>query len=114
MYQVPLEAVPNQTVSFNVDNAYWQLHIYQSIDHMCADVSINGSNVISGVRCFGGYGVMPYAYMYEPNYGNFVFDCDPDWTNFGPACNLYYLNNAEYAAFLAAMNTGVAPPLTVI
>ena len=113
MYSVPLEAIPNQTISFNVDNAYWQLHLYQSIDHVCADVYINGVNVIYGVRCFGGYGLMPYAYMYEPDYGNFVFDTDADWTNFGTSCNLYYLENAEYVAFLAAMNTGVAPPLTV-
>jgi hypothetical protein len=113
MYSVPLEAIPNQTISFNADGAYWQVHLYQSIDHVCADIDINGVNVISGVRCFGGYGLMPYAYMYEPNYGNFVFDTDADWTNFGSSCNLYYLENAEYAAFQEAMNSGVAPPLTV-
>lgn len=112
MYAVPITSVPNQNIAFNIDGGYWQVHIYQSIDFMCADISLNGAPVINGVRCFGGIALMPYEYMYQPNYGNFVFDSDADWTNFGASCNLYYLESAEYAAFQEAMDTGIAPPIS--
>jgi hypothetical protein len=112
MYQVPLTSVPNQDIAFNIDGAYWQVHIFQSINFMCADIMLNGSPVIYGVRCFGGVALMPYEYMYQPLYGNFVFDSDADWTNFGTSCNLYYLENAEFAQYQTAYLTGVAPPVT--
>lgn len=107
MQQVPLRAVANQTIAFNADGAYWQLHIYQAVDSMCADITLNGTMIMSGVRCLSGTGLMPYSYMYEPNYGNFVFDSDGDWTEFGANCNLYYLSNSEYSQFQSYLINGV-------
>lgn len=95
MFQVPLSQVPNQSVAFNADGAYWQVRLYQSIDFMCADITRNGTPVITGVRCFGGIPLMPYPYMYLPSYGNFVFDSNADWTNFANSCNLYYMSQDE-------------------
>lgn len=106
MLAIPLTAVPNQSVSFNVDGAYWTVHIYQSIAFMCADITKNGVPIANGVRCFGGFGLMQYSYMSNPNFGNFVFDQDADWNNFETTCNLYYLEQAEYAQFQQAMLTG--------
>jgi len=70
---------------------------------MCADITNNGEPVASGVRCFAGQPLMQYPYMYEPNFGNFVFDSDADWTNFGGDCNLYYLEQAELQEFQELM-----------
>jgi hypothetical protein len=106
MYAVPLIAIPNQSIDFNVDDAYWQLHVYQSINFVCADIMLNGNSVITGVRCFGGSPLMPYPYMYEPDYGNFIFDSDADWTNFGQSCNLYYLESSEFADFIETISIG--------
>jgi hypothetical protein len=102
MYQIPITAVPNQAISFNVDGAYWQLHIYQSITHMCVDIIQSGATIISGHRCFVGIPLMPYAYMNEPNFGNFLFDGIVDWTEFGSGCNLYYLTADEWVAYKAS------------
>jgi hypothetical protein len=99
MNQIPLAVVPNQSISFNVDGAYWQLRIYQTANFMCADVLINGTPVVNSVLCLGGIPLMQYAYMYAPNFGNFIFDSDADWTNFGTSCNLYYLENSELQQF---------------
>jgi hypothetical protein len=107
MLAIPLQPLPNQSVSFNADGVLWTVHVYQAITHMCADVSINGEPVIQGVRCFGGIGLMPYPYMYEPDYGNFMFDSDADYTEFGASCNLYYLEQDEIAEFTAALAAGV-------
>jgi len=95
MYQIPLAQVPNQAISFNASGAYWQVRIYQSVRFMCMDVAKNGVTIATGVRCFGGTKILQYPYMYSPAFGNFVFDSDADWTNFGLSCNLYHLDQIE-------------------
>jgi hypothetical protein len=106
MYQVPLAAIPNQAVSFNVDGAFWQVRIFQAITHMCADIRRNGQDIIRGIRCVSGEPLMPYSYMYAPDFGNFVFDGEPDWTNFDQAVSLMYLNKTEFAAYSAMLKRG--------
>lgn len=96
---IPLAAVPNQSVAFNVDGAYWQIHIFQAVDKMYADVTRNGSVLITGTGCFGGIGILPYNYLVSPNFGNFIFDVDADWEQFGSACKLYYLTKPEIEQF---------------
>lgn len=98
---IPLSAVPNQSVAFNVDGAYWQVRLFQAVDRMYADITRNGTALITGTRCFGGIGILPYAYASAPGFGNFIFDADVDWTNFGVSCRLYYLNAAELAQYNA-------------
>jgi hypothetical protein len=117
MLAIPLAQVPNQQISFNADGVLWTVHVYQAITHMCADVSRSalptdpaGTSgqvpIIQGVRCFGGIALLQYPYMYEPNLGNFMFDSDADWTNFGASCNLYYLEQSEIGEFVAALEEG--------
>ena len=109
MYPVPLQPIPTQTVSFNVDNAFWQLKFYQSINFMCCDITLNGTPVMSGVRCFGGFPLLPYDYMSQDGtYGNLIFDSDADWSEFGSTCNLYYLEAAEYQQFELMLLLGVS------
>lgn len=103
MLLIPLAQVPNQTLSFNADNVLWTIHVYQGGHFINADIAINGTLVFNGVRAFGGIELLQYGYMTAPNLGNFVFDEDADWTNFGASCHLYYLNQAEMAQFDAAM-----------
>ena len=108
MYQVPLAAVPNQAVSFNIDGAFWQVRIFQAMTHMCADIRRNGDDVIKGIRCASGTPLMPYSYMYSPNFGNFVFGAEPDWTNFGQSVSLLYLTASEFAEYSQLINQGGA------
>jgi hypothetical protein len=107
MLAIPLSQVPNQSVSFNADGVLWTIHVYQTINFMCADISKNGVKILDGIRCFGGIPLMQYSYMFAPNLGNFAFDSDADWTEFGASCNLYYLEQDELAIFVAALNEGV-------
>lgn len=103
MLLIPLSQFANQAVSFNADAVLWTIHVYQAGKFVCADIAINGEQVFTGVRCFGGTKLLQYRYMTAPNLGNFVFDEDADWTNFGGSCNLYYLSQEELAEFEAAM-----------
>lgn len=108
MYPIPLNPIPNQSVSFNVDGAFWQIKVYESILFMCADVIVNGTPVMNGVRCFGGFPLLPYSYMSVPGLGNLIFDSDANWQNFGTSCNLYYLEAAEYEQFQLMLLLGVS------
>lgn len=96
MLRIPISALPNQSLSFNADGAYWQLHIYQAIESMCMDVKRNGADIITGTRVYVGEPVMPYPYMHQPGFGNFIFDGDVDFTAFGSECRLFYLNATEF------------------
>lgn len=103
MLLIPLVQVPNQALSFNADNVLWTIHVYQGGQFVCADIAINGTAVFNGVRGFAGTRLLQYGYMNAPDLGNFVFDEDADWTNFGASCHLYYLSKAEMADFESAL-----------
>lgn len=105
MQRIPLTAVPNQIINFNVDGAYWQLYFYAAIEHMCSSVSRNGVVLIEGVRCFGGIPLVPYDYLMI-GFGNFIFNEDVDWENFGNSCQLYYLNEVEMQQFNSQIEAG--------
>lgn len=106
MLLIPLNAVPNQRLSFNVENAYWRIKIYQASESMCADVQINGNMVISGTRCFGGIPVVPFRYLTAPTHGNLIFDGEVDWEQFGNSCRLYYLTDQELAQYQRLIERG--------
>ncbi len=98
MYRIPLSSTPNQTISFNVDGAYWQLYIYSAITHMCCDVSRNGQLLITGVRCFGGIPLIPYKHL-QGAFGNFMFNDQADWELFGAGITLTYLSASEFSEY---------------
>lgn len=95
MMKVPLAIVPNQSLSFPADRNFWEIHVYQAVDTMYMDINIDGKQILSATRCVGGNLLIPYDYLWNPSYGNLVFDAEPDWEEFGITCNLIYLNNAE-------------------
>lgn len=95
MQQIPLSAVPSQDLSVNLDGVYWRLKFYLSMEFVCVDILRDGEMLMSGIRCFVDQPLLPYSYMYAPQYGNFIFDSDVDWENFGDSCSLYYLDAAE-------------------
>lgn len=103
MLLVPLAQVPNQALSFNADGALWSVHVYQGANFMCADLFINNKSIQRCVRCFGGIKLLQYDYMTAPNLGNFIFDEDADWTNFGGSCKMYYISRTEIDQFDAAL-----------
>jgi hypothetical protein len=98
MQQISLSNIANQGRSFNIDGAYWQIHIYTSISYVCVDIVRNGINIINGARGFAGVPLIPFSYLQYP-YGNFIFDSDADWNNFNTTCNLYYLTASEFETY---------------
>lgn len=108
MQQIPLSAIASQTTSFNVDGAYWTIKVYPAITQMVADVSRDGETLISGVRCFAGIPLLPFRYLSGSAFGNFIFDQDADWEEFGSegTCNLWYLTSDEMENYNALIKQG--------
>lgn len=102
---IPLQAIPNQSLSFQ--DTTTQTNYFISIKTcglltaqiMAFDISINDVVVVSGCRAVAGYPIL--ASKYQQN-GNFVVltanDDLPDYTKFGVTQYLIYANQDELDA----------------
>lgn len=101
MRQIPLQSVPNQSLSFTQDENRWEVTIKQAVTSMIADVTINDVRVISGVRIPGDDFILPYTYMGVLQ-GNLMLTTQqellPDWNLFGQAQQLFYWTPGEMKA----------------
>lgn len=101
MRQIPLQSVPNQSLSFTQDENRWEVTIKQAAASMIADVTINDVRVISGVRIPGDDFILPYTYMGVLQ-GNLMLTTQqellPDWELFGQTQQLFYWTPDEMKA----------------
>ena len=111
MIQIPIAAVPNQTLSITLDTNNYDISLYTT-NRSNGDITLTGvmgmtivrNNVpvITGQRVVSGYPVIPYRYLEN---GNFIFttlnDDYPDYTQFGITQFLIYASAAELAALRA-------------
>lgn len=101
MRQIPLQPVPNQSLSFTQDENRWEVTIKQAATSMIADVTINDVRVISGVRIPGDDFILPYTYMGVLQ-GNLMLTTQqellPDWELFGQTQQLFYWTPDEMKA----------------
>lgn len=107
MFQIPLSALPSPDLTVTLDGAYWRLSFFLSINFVCVDIERNGQKIVTGDRCYMGQPLMPHKYMHAPEFGNFIFDNEVDWENFGGTCNLYYLNAEEFAEYNSLVQKGL-------
>jgi hypothetical protein len=51
MMVIPLQAVPNQTLTVNLNNQACQINVYQKQLGLFCDLYVNNSRIIAGVLC---------------------------------------------------------------
>lgn len=97
MRLVPLQAIPNQRLTLTLDGNRWDLTIKQARTSMIADVTLNDTPVMQGVRFCVGTPLIPYRYLQGA--GNFLLLVDneqlPDWRQFGASQVLVYVSPGE-------------------
>lgn len=112
MILVPIQALPNQTLSINTsDGNYYDISLYTTnranlnlagTGVMGCTINRNNVLIIAGQRLVPGYPVIPYEYLAD---GNFVLttlnDEYPDYTQFGITQFLIYATQAEIGALSA-------------
>lgn len=101
--EIALAAIPNQTFTVQLDNNSYGFVIKAANGIMCADVTINGTLILSGQRLVAGFPIIPYEYLAN---GNFVIttmnDDLPDYNEFGTTQFLIYASQSEIAALPAS------------
>lgn len=111
MRVVPIEALPNQELSINIDGNRWTLRIKVGRLCMFVDVYLNDVPVLLGQRIAVGTPVIPYDYLATE--GNFILVVDdeqlPDWQQFGISQFLLYAAPGEISMVIDRDFTIVDP-----
>ena len=102
MIDIGLAALPNQSLTVQVDDNVYTIAIREVIGAMAADISRNNVPLMTGARIAAGCPLLPYRYQEA---GNFLLtveaDALPYWDQFGVTQFLVYLTPEELAAFRA-------------
>ena len=97
MRLIPMEAVPNQELTLNIEGNRWLLRLKVAKSSMIADVYRNDAALLLGQRIAVGTPIIPYQYLQGA--GNFILLVDgeelPDWRQFGVTQQLLYVEPGE-------------------
>ena len=96
---IPLQAIPNQSLTVQIDNISYDIRVHLCSNVMAFDITIAGVLVIQGMRAVSGFPIIPAVYLEN---GNFVVltqnDDYPYYDQFGITQFLYYASQAELEA----------------
>jgi len=114
MLNIPLQNIPNQTLSFQDTDTQVNYDIdikacvLEDAQIMAFTITINDVVTVSGCRAVAGFPLLASAYQQN---GNFVVltqnDDLPDYTQFGITQFLVYANQNELNAIAAANATAL-------
>lgn len=103
MIDIPLAAVPNQSLTVQIGDVRYDVSLRESNGVMSASITRDGTPVVSNVRAVGGTPLLPYQYQEA---GNFLIVTDaeelPYYDQFGITQFLVYVTPDELAAYRAA------------
>ena len=104
--QVPLQAVPSQTLQIVLNGQNCQIDVYMSGKRLYVDVALNDAYISIGVIARNLTPIVPTA-PYSSFAGNLVFldtqgSSDPSYAGLASRYQLLYLTAADYAAIVAA------------
>lgn len=100
MQNIPLQAVPSQTVGAVLGSQNCTINVYQKVYGLFIDLLVNGSLVIGGVVCENANRIVRSAYLGFD--GDLIFydtqgSTDPDYTGLGSRFQLAYLTADDLA-----------------
>ena len=101
MLNIPIQAVPNQTLTVLLDGNSYKIGIKSIGDElMSIDIEKNNITLIQGQRMVPSFFLIPYGYLGQD--GNFSLITEegdyPFYEKFGVSQSLIYLSPADIAA----------------
>ena len=101
MLIVPLQAIPNQTLTVTLNDQVTQLNVYQTYNGLFIDVYLENTLIIGGVICENQNRIIRSDYLGYS--GDFAFidqqgSDDPVYTGLGTRFFLTYLTPEELAS----------------
>lgn len=103
MIQIPIAAIPNQSLSIQLDQNNFDIRIHDCGNIMAVDIAINNEVIVTGVRATGGFPLLEYSYLEDNGNLTIITENDeyPDWRRFGIDQFLIYATAAELEALRA-------------
>lgn len=102
MLIIPLQAVPNQTLTVTLNNQVTQLNVYQTFEALFIDVLVENTLIIGGVIAENLNRIVRSLYLGFSGdltfYDNQNGDLDPVYTGLGARFSLLYLTPDEVNA----------------
>lgn len=108
MIEIPLQAIPNQTLSVQLDGNQYDIKIAATMSTttdnglladdvlMCVDITRNNVAIVSGFRAVAGFPIIPYQYLEAGNFAFVTADGDyPDYRKFNVDQSLIYASESE-------------------
>jgi hypothetical protein len=98
MQLVPLDAVPSQRFTISLSNQACQIELYQKVQGLFMNVSVNDELIIGGVICLNQVRIVRDLYL--GFLGDFFFNdsqgsSDPYYTGLGSRFQLVYVPPEE-------------------
>lgn len=113
LQQVPLQAIPNQSLSLVLDNNQWDITVKFTGGVTTVSLALNGEDVMDSALAAAGALIIPTLYQ-EQNSGNFFFVTSqfqmPNYSQFGITQFFLYASASD----LAAVRQPVAAPITAL
>lgn len=102
MIEIPLQPVPNQSFSVQLDGARYELTFKHAAGIMCVDVTRDDVELLRGHRVVAWAPLLPYRHMEAGNFCILTEDDDlPHYSAFGYTQTLVYVSPEELAELKA-------------
>lgn len=99
MIDIPLAALPNQTLSIQIEQQQYDITVTEANGVMAISIDRDGVTIVSATRLLSGTPVLPYEYQESGNFAMLTgADEIPYYPAFGITQNLVYLSEAELLA----------------
>lgn len=103
MIDIGIAALPNQSLTIQLDERFYEIELREANGVMSATITRDGVTLVSNIRVTAGTPLLPYRYQES---GNFIMTTDgeaiPYWDQFNVTQFLVYLSAAELAAYRGA------------
>lgn len=106
MEAITIDSIPSQDFTIPLGGNNYEIDIFSIDGHMSYNLSINGVAIISGFKMVNDIPLLPYRHQEVS--GNIILQIPeteiPDYRRFGASQLLFYLDEAETAAYRLAAN----------
>lgn len=96
MIEIPLQAIPNQSLTIRLDNNFYQITLKEIEGLMAITIIRDGTPIVIGERIVPGYPIIPYRYLENGNFAFLTLDDEyPYYPQFGVTQQLVYASQSE-------------------
>lgn len=99
MQLIPIQSIPNQSLSLQIDENFYDLTIKQTRGVVSVTIKINNSITVTSARSVAGEFIIQYPYLQNGNFFISTLNDElPEYNQFGISQQLIYASQSELIA----------------